>query len=64
MKAMHFSKAVVRYRIPILIIALVLMVPSLFGMVNTRINYLLHNQSFVRGFTACRYDGLLDLPLA
>lgn len=39
MKAMHFSKAVVKYRIPILIIALVLMVPSLFGMVNTRINY-------------------------
>lgn len=36
---MHFSKAVVKYRIPILIIALVLMVPSLFGMVNTRINY-------------------------
>ena len=36
---MHFSKAVVRYRIPILIAALVLMIPSALGMIGTRINY-------------------------
>lgn len=36
---MHFSKAVVRYRIPILILALVLMIPSVLGMAGTRINY-------------------------
>ena len=39
MKVMRFSKAVVKYRIPILILALVLMVPSLLGMAGTRINY-------------------------
>lgn len=36
---MHFSKAVVKYRIPILIISLLLLIPSVFGMINTRINY-------------------------
>lgn len=36
---MRFSKAVVKYRIPILILALILMIPSIFGMANTRINY-------------------------
>ena len=36
---MHFSKAVVKYRIPILILAVLLMIPSLFGMLGTRINY-------------------------
>lgn len=36
---MHFSKAVVKYRIPILVVALLLMVPSIFGMAGTRINY-------------------------
>ncbi len=36
---MSFSKAVVKYRIPILIIALILMVPSVIGMAGTRINY-------------------------
>ncbi len=36
---MRFSKAVVKYRIPILILALVLMIPSCLGMINTRINY-------------------------
>ncbi len=36
---MKFSRAVVKYRIPILIIALILMIPSIFGMLNTRINY-------------------------
>lgn len=35
----HFGKAVVKYKIPILIAALVLLVPSVFGMLNTRINY-------------------------
>ena len=36
---MKFSKAVVKCRIPILIITLLLMIPSVFGMANTRINY-------------------------
>ncbi len=36
---MRFSKAVVKYRIPILILAILLMIPSVFGMVATRINY-------------------------
>ena len=36
---MRFSKAVVKYRVAILIVALVLLVPAVFGMVNTRINY-------------------------
>ena len=36
---MRFSKAVVRYRIPILIVTLALMIPSVLGMIGTRINY-------------------------
>ena len=36
---MKFAKAVVKYRVPILITALVLMVPALLGMIGTRINY-------------------------
>lgn len=36
---MHFSKAVVKCRVPILIITLLLMIPSVLGMVGTRINY-------------------------
>ncbi len=36
---MRFSKAVVKYRLPILILAVALLIPSVFGMVNTRINY-------------------------
>ena len=36
---MRFSKAVVKYRIPILIIAILHLLPSVFGMVGTRINY-------------------------
>lgn len=36
---MHFSKAVVKYRIPILVITLLLMIPSCLGMAKTRINY-------------------------
>lgn len=35
---MQFSKAVVKHRIPILIVTL-LMIPSVLGMVNTRVNY-------------------------
>ncbi len=38
-QTMHFSKAVVKHRIPILIIAVLLMIPSVLGMVGTRINY-------------------------
>lgn len=36
---MHFSKAVVKCRIPILIIAIALLIPSVLGMAGTRINY-------------------------
>ena len=36
---MSFSKAVVKLRIPIVIVTLLLAVLSVFGMVNTRINY-------------------------
>lgn len=36
---MRFSRAVVKHRIPILIIAVLLMVPSVLGMIGTRINY-------------------------
>lgn len=36
---MRFSKAVVKYRVPILILALLLMIPSAVGMAKTRINY-------------------------
>lgn len=36
---MHFSKAVVKNRIAILITTLILMVPSVIGMVSTRVNY-------------------------
>ena len=34
-----FSKAVVKMRVVILIVAIALLVPSVFGIVNTRINY-------------------------
>ena len=36
---MRFSKAVVKLRVPILILAVVLMIPSVLGMAATRINY-------------------------
>lgn len=36
---MHFSKAVVKHRIIILILAVLLMIPSAIGMAGTRINY-------------------------
>ncbi|MCR5205916.1 MAG: MMPL family transporter [Lachnospiraceae bacterium] len=36
---MKFSKAVVKYRILILVIALAALIPSVFGYVNTRVNY-------------------------
>ena len=36
---MRFSKAVVKYRIPILIVAVLLIIPSALGMAATRINY-------------------------
>ena len=36
---MKFGKAVVKSRIAILIISAVLLVPSLLGMINTRVNY-------------------------
>lgn len=34
-----FGKLVVKFRIPIIILAIALMIPSVFGMLNTRINY-------------------------
>ena len=36
---MKFGKVVMKYRIPILVIAVILIVPSVFGMTSTRINY-------------------------
>ena len=36
---MRFSKAVVKYRIPIFILTVLLMIPSVLGMVRTRVNY-------------------------
>ena len=36
---MRFSRAVVKYRIPILVITLLLMIPSVLGMAATRVNY-------------------------
>lgn len=36
---MRFSKAVVKHRIPILVLTLILMVPSVIGMATTRVNY-------------------------
>ena len=36
---MKFSKAVVKYRIPILIVTLILMIPAALGYVGTRVNY-------------------------
>lgn len=36
---LHFGKVVVKFRIPILIIAAALMIPAIFGMRSTRINY-------------------------
>ena len=34
-----FGKAIVKLRIPILILGVLLLIPSVFGMMNTRINY-------------------------
>ena len=36
---MRFAKAVVKRRVPILILALILMIPSVIGYINTRVNY-------------------------
>ena len=36
---MRFAKAVVGYRIPILILTVILMIPSVIGMIATRVNY-------------------------
>lgn len=36
---MRFSRAVVKYRVPILILTLILMIPSVIGMTATRVNY-------------------------
>ena len=36
---MRFSKAVVRGRVAILILTVILMIPAVFGMLETRINY-------------------------
>ena len=36
---MKFGKAVVKFRVPVLIIALLLLIPSVFGILGTRINY-------------------------
>ncbi len=36
---MRFAKAVVKYRIPILILTLVLLIPAVIGIIKTRVNY-------------------------
>ena len=36
---MKLSRVIVKFRVPIVLITLVLMVPALFAMFNTRINY-------------------------
>lgn len=36
---MRFSKAVVKHRIKILVLTVILMIPSVIGMANTRVNY-------------------------
>jgi uncharacterized membrane protein YdfJ with MMPL/SSD domain len=36
---LKFGRTVVKYRVLILIIAVLLLIPSVFGMVNTRLNY-------------------------
>ena len=36
---MRFSKTVVKRRIPILIVTLILMIPAVFGLIGTRVNY-------------------------
>ena len=36
---MRFAKAVVKHRILILILTVILMIASVFGMINTRVNY-------------------------
>lgn len=36
---MRLSRAIVKYRIPIIILAILLMIPAVFGMLGTRINY-------------------------
>ena len=36
---MRFSKTVVKQRIPILVIALLMMIPAAWGMISTRVNY-------------------------
>lgn len=38
-KKMRFSKAVVKHRVLILVVAVFLMIPSVFGMLGTRVNY-------------------------
>ena len=36
---MRFSRTVVKWRIPILVITLLLMIPAVLGMIRTRVNY-------------------------
>jgi len=36
---MKFGKAVVKFRVPILILTLLLMIPSILGYIGTRVNY-------------------------
>ena len=35
----HFGKGVVKFRIPIFIISLLLLIPAAFGYIKTRVNY-------------------------
>ena len=57
---MRFSKAVVRYRIPILIVTLALMIPAVLGMCGTRINYDMLDYLPDSMDTVIRQDQLLE----
>ena len=57
---MKFGKAVVKCRVPILIVALALLIPAVFGMVNTRINYDMLNYLPEDMDTVIGQDELMD----
>ena len=35
----NFGKKIVKYRVPILVISILLLIPSAFGYINTKVNY-------------------------
>ncbi|MBQ7078054.1 MAG: MMPL family transporter [Lachnospiraceae bacterium] len=57
---MQFSKSVVKYRIPILILSLLLLIPSFIGIANTRVNYDMLNYLPKNSETVIGQDALKD----